>query len=143
MACFKKYKWYLVIIVMLLGSCNDQSAGSIEKEPGSSGPPEKAITIDAPGLRVGGLYLFKNDDSTFYVSKILVLDDFAVHVRTYSNKFDKRPSQLNSDTLKILIGHFPMDKAGFLKDNPELLTVEGVKDSELEGYKIYMEEMNK
>jgi hypothetical protein len=101
--------------------------------------PSETLSV----LKVGGIYISKNKDSTYSATKIIAMDDFAVHIRIYQNKFKTRPSQLSSDTLKVLIGHAPLDKNGFLSDKPELITVETVKDAELEGYKIYLEEMSK
>jgi len=121
----------------------------------NSNPTDKKVSQDnatietsqpaenSTALKVGGLYAIKEKDGSYYICKILVLDDFAVHLRTYGNKFAKKPTQANSDTLQIIIGHAPIDKNGFLIDNPELLKVEKTKDSELEGYKIYLEAMGK
>lgn len=93
------------------------------------------------GLVTGGLYVSQNEDGTFGVSKILALDDFAVHIRMYSDQFDTKPSTLNSSDLKFLIGHAPMAKEGFLLDKPELLKVEKVTEEELEGYHYYLNAM--
>jgi hypothetical protein len=93
-------------------------------------------------LKVGGLYIIRDKDSSFHAVKILVLDDDAVHMRAYSNSFKTEPKELSSDSLDILLGHAPVSKEGFLADNPKLIKVEDVKDEELEGYKLYLE-MNK
>ena len=88
---------------------------------------------------VGGLYTSHNEDGSYGISKIIALDDFAVHIRMYSNKFDTKPDKnLNSKELKSFIGHVPMAKEGFLLDSPELLKVEEVTEPELEGYKYYL-----
>lgn len=92
-------------------------------------------------LVTGGLYISQNEDGSYGVSKILALDEFAVHVRFYSNKFETKPSDLNSSNLKFLIGHAPMAKEGFLLDKPELLKVEKVSEEELEGYNYYLDAM--
>src|SRR5688500_15560238 len=125
--------FYLIAITFLIASCADH-----KKTPAK----DSAISTNKPDdLKVGGLYLLKNKDSTFYFTKILVLDDFAVHLRTYSATFKTRPTDISSENHKILIGHAPLDKDGFLLDNPELLKVEEVKESEVEGYKMYLEAM--
>lgn len=93
------------------------------------------------GLVTGGLYISQNKDKTFRVSKILALDDFAVHVRMYSNKFEIKPNTLNSSDLNFFIGHAPMAKEGFMLDKPELLKVEKVTEEELEGYHFYLDAM--
>ena len=95
------------------------------------------------GLKVGGLYTLTDHDSSFYIVKLLVVDSFAVHLRTYEEKFAAVPLHINSDSLKILIGHAPISKEGFLAGHPKLINVEKVREDELEGYKLYLEEMEK
>lgn len=125
----------LIAITFILGSCTEhKNAPASDKE---------ISTGQTNDLKVGGLYISKNKDNTFYVSKILALDDFAVHLRIYSDTLKTKPVDINSENLKILIGHTPLDINGFLLDKPELLKVEEVKESELEGYKIYLEAMQK
>ena len=126
---------FLIIISFVFGFCNEHRNTTQDESKVS-----KEQTSD---LKVGGLYLFQNEDKTYYLTKILVIDDFAVHVRTYSDNFKTKPNDINSENVKILIGHAPIDKNGFLIDKPELLKVEKVKESELEGYKMYLEAMNK
>lgn len=92
-------------------------------------------------LVVGGLYLAQDDDGTYGVSKILALEDQGVHVRLYSDKFETKPTDLNSADLKFIIGHVPIGKEGFISSKPELLKVEKVTDEELEGYNYYLEAM--
>jgi hypothetical protein len=126
-----------VILSLLLNcACNNSE----------SHPDTSTQTKESPNktdLKVGGFYLTRNEDGSYSVSKVLATDDFAVHLRIYGNKFKAKPTQLNSSDLDILIGHSPLDKQGFLSENPELLKVEDVKESELEGYKLYLEEMKK
>ncbi|PCJ65630.1 MAG: hypothetical protein COA58_09500 [Bacteroidetes bacterium] len=92
-------------------------------------------------LVAGGLYLSKNKDGNFEVSKILALDEFAVHVRLYSEEFTEKPTDLNSADLKFMIGHVPMAKEGFLLGKPELLKIENISEDELEGYRMYLNAM--
>lgn len=134
MKVYKKL-FFLTVIPFLIGSCAEH------KNPSAS---DNTASTDQPNnLRVGGLYLFKKKDNTYYLTKVLVLDDFAVHLRTYRDTFKTKPTDINSENLKILIGHAPLDKSGFLLDKPELLKVEEVKESELEGYKMYLDAMEK
>ncbi len=123
----------LIAILFFFWSCNENSKTS-QNNP-------KTSPIQPDDLIVGGLYLLKNKDNTYYVTKALVIDDFAIHLRTYRDTFKTKPIDINSQNLKILIGHAPLDKTGFLADKPELLKVEDVKESELEGYKMYLEAM--
>ncbi|MFT3822630.1 MAG: hypothetical protein QM731_01875 [Chitinophagaceae bacterium] len=106
---------------------------------------EKQSTLNTTDteLKEGGLYISREENGNYSISKILVLDGDIVHIRAYGNSFSVKPTAISSDTLKMLIGHVPMAKEGFLIEKPELLKVEPVKESELEGYKIYMEEMSK
>lgn len=107
-----------------------------------TGCKNKSTQKDDNNIEVGGLYIAQNKDGSYGVTKILALDDFAVHVRMYSNTFETKPSDLNSSDLKFFIGHAPMAKEGFLIDKPELLKIEDVSENELEGYKMYLEAMN-
>ena len=127
---------FISIFSQILISCGDQKEVSAPTNSESS----SARSTD---LKAGGVYALKNKDGSYSISKILVLDDFAVHLRTYLGHYKTMPNDINTDTLKIMIGHAPLDREGFLLDNPILLKVEKVKENELEGYKLYMEEMNK
>ncbi|HEX7845650.1 MAG TPA: hypothetical protein VF476_07575 [Chitinophagaceae bacterium] len=126
---------FLIASLFLLLSCADNKNSS-----GTEKPVSENQTTD---LQAGGLYLIKNNDNTYSLAKILVLDDFAVHLRIYQDTFKTKPTDINTEKLKIFIGHSPIDKNGFLLDKPELLKVEEVKESELEGYKMYQEAMEK
>lgn len=125
----------LIAITFILFSCTEHKNTPVDDK--------EVATGETNDLKVGGLYISKNKDNTFYVSKILALDDFAVHLCTYSDTFKTKPTDINSENLKILIGHAPLDINSFLLDKPELLKVEEVKESESEGYKIYLEAMQK
>ena len=92
-------------------------------------------------LKVGGVYVSKNEKGKFTVTKILVLDEFAVHARFYNEEFDEIPSEISTNDLTFLIGHAPVAREGFLKEDPKLIATEKVSDDELEGYKLYLEAM--
>ena len=127
-------KIFLFIIVSIaINACDHQKKLSKNEN--------KSTKVQVDDLKVGGLYLFQNEDETYFLTKILVVDDSAVHICRYENNFKVKPIDINSDTLKILYGHTPMDKNGYLIDNLQLIKVEKIKDSELEGYKIYLETM--
>jgi len=83
--------------------------------------------------------------------KVLVVDEHAVHLRSYANKFREQPKDVDPASLSVGglydpagfgIGHFPLAKEGFFKDKPVLIKVVPVKEEELEGYKMYLEAMN-
>jgi hypothetical protein len=131
--------WLLAFNMMALNSaCNNstKSNNSDQKLNASSNNSDSE-------LKVGGLYLIKNESGDYSVSKIIAIDSFAVHVRIYADKFQTEPRQITSANLKVMIGHAPIDAKGFLAENPELVKIEDLKDSELEGYNIYLEEMRK
>ena len=130
---YRRFGLLILITSIINYACNNSSNTN----------PQINTVSTITELKIGGLYITKQEDGSYLVSKILAMDDFAVHLRTYSNNFKTKPTQLSSANLEIIIGHSPVDKKGFLIDNPELISVEDVKDSELEGYKIYQEEMRK
>jgi hypothetical protein len=135
-----KIKYSLsILLFLLLISCNNSDNPSIK----SSEELDANINANSTELKIGGLYVSKNENGMYSVSKILATDDFAVHLRLYKDEFETKPVQLNSASLSVMIGHAPLDKDGFLKDKPELITIEKINDAELEGYKIYLEAMSK
>jgi hypothetical protein len=110
------------------------------------------VSSDVPnGIVVGGLYASRGDDGIFRVSKVLAVDDSAVHVRIYKNKFKAIPENLDTSTLSLGglgdpdgfgIGHAPVAKGNWLASHV-FLKKEPVREDELEGYKYYLEEMRK
>jgi hypothetical protein len=105
----------------------------------------------AQDIIVGGLYASKGEDGTFRISKVLAVDESAVHVRIYKNKLPSLPQNLDSSTLSLGkvgdpdgfgIGHAPIAKEGWLTSHI-FLKKEPVRNDELEGYKYYLEEMRK
>jgi hypothetical protein len=128
---------YTLAFAALVMACNN-SDNSTAKE---SIPVENKTSNPVDDLKVGGLYIIKDNDSSYSVCKILALDDFAVHLRSYKEEFKTAPAKLSSSDLTVMIGHAPIDKTGFIQSQPTLLAIEEVKESELEGYKIYLEAM--
>lgn len=105
---------------------------------------------DNKPIQVGGLYATQDDDGSWRVVKVLALDGHAVHLRSYANKFQEQPKDIDPATLTLGglkdpagfgIGHFPVAKEGFFKEKRVLLKVVPVKDDELDGYKLYLEAM--
>ena len=116
--------------------------GCSKKESASTSPSS---------IEVGGLYATQRQDGTWRIMKVLALDEEAVHLRSYANKFPQQPKDVDPATLTLGglndpagfgIGHFPVAKEGFFKDHPVLIKVVPVRDDELEGYKMYLESMN-
>lgn len=109
---------------------------------------EKETQEDSTGLKVGGIYSVIQGNRKFRIAKLLVLEEGIVHIRIYKNKFNKRPDEidLNSLTLGTIhdpdgfgMGHIPIPEHDFLSWQPKLLVQTEVKEDELEGYKIYKE----
>jgi hypothetical protein len=109
------------------------------------------MSQEAREIVVGGLYSTKSQDGTYRVSKVLAIDDFAVHLRTYANRFEQPPADIDpsiltldsfSDGGGLGIGHYPLAKEGFWSDECQFLKQTVVEDDELEGYRIYLEAMS-
>ena len=118
-----------VLVVMLISSCSRT---------------DDSIVVD-------GYYASKNEDGTFSVSKVLAVDDLAVHVRIYKNRFPALPEQLDTSVLSLGrlgepggfgIGHAPIAREGWLASHT-FLKKEPVREEELEGYRYYLEAMRK
>jgi hypothetical protein len=108
------------------------------------------VVKNSKSIQVGGLYATQNEDGSWRVSKVLAVDEFAVHLRSYANKFAEQPKEADltkltlgglDDPAGFGIGHFPLAKEGFFKDNPVLIKVAPVEEEELDGYKLYLEAM--
>jgi hypothetical protein len=118
----------ICVLCLLIGGCNSNN----QAKPGMSNSNE---------IQRGGVYATKNKEGQYAISKVLEVDDSAVHLRFYNEKFPELPKEIDTSKLTFLIGHAPLAKAGFYNDAPQLIKVEKVSDGELEGYKIYLEAM--
>lgn len=116
------------VLCLLIAVCNSNK----QAKPGMSNSNE---------IQRGGVYATKNKEGQYAISKVLEVDDSAVHLRFYNEKFPELPKEIDTSKLTFLIGHAPLAKAGFFNDQPQLINVEKVSDGELEGYKIYLEAM--
>lgn len=127
------------------------------------------MTKDTRSIQVGGLYAIHDPDGSWRVIKVLAVDDFAVHLRSYANRFPEQPKDIdlakltmgidNAEAAKALIAklisgdindaagfgieHIPVAKEGFFNENPVLIKVVPVKEEELEGYKLYLDSMRR
>lgn len=107
--------------------------------------------VDPSQVVEGGLYYWPSEEDTFSVSKVLVIDDFAFHIRIYANKFDDPPLHVSSPDLSLGggldsphgfgIGHAPIAKEGFLGKPTFFIRQESVCEEELEGYRYYLDAM--
>jgi hypothetical protein len=89
-----------------------------------------------------------DDDGTFRVAKVLVVDDEAVHVRVYKERFDDRPREVDTNDLSLGsvhdegsfgVGHLPLAREEFLRWEPILIKSESVAEEELDGYEMWAE----
>ena len=78
-----------------------------------------------------------NGDKAFAVVRVLVVEAGSVHVCFYANEYKHRPGHVDPKSLKFEIGHVPLDEQGFRNWQPVLLYEEPVKESELEGYRLW------
>src|SRR5262245_32100379 len=90
----------------------------------------RTVAKDDKSIKVGGLYATQDKNGTWRVTKVLAVDDFAVHLRSYANKFPDQPADVDpakltlgglNDPAGFGIGHFPSSKEGFFVDNPVLI----------------------
>ena len=98
--------------------------------------------------KVGGLYSVVDGEGRFRVAKVLALDDAAVHVRLYKNRFPSRPKTVDPSSLTLGsiddregfgMGHLPLAREGFAGWEPVFLMQSSVSEEELEGYKMWKE----
>jgi len=98
-------------------------------------------------LKVGGLYSI-SDEGGFRVAKVLALEEGAVHVRIYKNKFRSRPQTVDPSSLSLGsiddeggfgMGHLPLSRQSFMNSQPVFIQQSSVTEEELEGYKMWKE----
>jgi hypothetical protein len=106
------------------------------------------------GPLIGGLYSTIADElGTFGVVKVLAVDERAVHVRLYGNRYPARPTTIDPASLSLGrltrlpdgrwgppdgpmgIGHLPISHHQFAAWTPELIGVAPVTNDELDGYR--------
>jgi hypothetical protein len=99
-------------------------------------------------LKVGGLYSVNDSEGTYRIAKVLALDEDAVHVRLYKNKFPSRPQTVDPSTLSLGsiddkdgfgMGHLPLSREGFANWQPVFISQTSVSEEELEGYRMWKE----
>lgn len=100
----------------------------------------------ADDIVVGGLYATRDKDGSYRIVKVLVVDEFAVHLRSYATRFQQLPTQVRSADLSMGglgrpegfgIGHFPLAREGFDREERVLVGRESAADDELDGYRIW------
>jgi hypothetical protein len=101
-------------------------------------------------LKPGDLYSVLTGDARggYQVAKLLAVDDQAVHIRLYAERFEERPAAIGSDSLSLGtihggdfgMGHLPIAHGVFLSWEPVLVSREPLTEEELEGYRIWQDE---
>lgn len=100
----------------------------------------------AADIVVGGLYASRDRDGNYRIVKVLVVDGLVVHLRSYANRFRELPAQVRSSELSLGalgspegfgIGHFPLAREAFEREEHVLVGRESVTDDELDGYRIW------
>ena len=120
----------IALLTALVGCGKSSSTAKAAKAHTSTNAP-----------KVGGVYATKTTKGDYSISKVLAVDDSAVHLRMYSDSFPSIPAAIDTSKLKIAIGHAPFAVEGFASDSPSLIVVEKVAEAEMEGYRIYLEAM--
>ena len=95
---------------------------------------------------VGGLYATRDEDGYYRIVKVLVVDEFAVHIRCYATRFRELPVRVRSSELTLGgpdcpegfgVGHIPLARKAFDREERVLVGREPVADDELTGYRIW------
>jgi len=140
-------------ILIILGAvgCPDSRppAESPPAKPPAASPSLERKTVPDAQPVVGGLYASKGEDGSFSVVKVLAADRFAVHLRSYANRFDALPTDLDASTLTLGsiddehfgMGHFPLAREAFERESYTFLKKTQLEEEELEGYNLYLEAM--
>jgi hypothetical protein len=102
-------------------------------------------------IQPGSLCTVDDGDGLFRVAKVLLMDDSAVHIRLYANRWKQRPSLAEIEQTRLSMGsienkeeglgmgHLPLSLKTFAHWKAEPLKVIPVTDDELEGYKLWKE----
>ena len=113
--------------------------------------------LDDPHLVGGALYSVPGSEkATYQIVKVLLLDDFGVHVRLYGNGFSHRPATVAPDLLDtspffslapedagqewpLSVGHLPLLARTFLGMHAVFIAQTDVETEELEDYREWKE----
>lgn len=141
---------YLICLATLSGCSGNDEKTPDPQEEASHADEDASSADESKEIQVGGLYATQGPDGSWSITKVLAVDDVAVHLRTYANSFPDQPTDVDpaeltlgglDDPAGFGIGHFPVDKEGFLQDNYVFIKVVPVEEEELEGYRYYLEAM--
>ncbi len=102
---------------------------------------EKIVKESGQTIKVGGIYATLDEDGSWAIARVLALDEHAVHLRFYTDRFNDQPKDVDLAKLKCFIGHAPLAREGFEKEKRVLIKVVPVAEEELQGYRYYLEAM--
>ena len=97
-------------------------------------------------IKAGSICTIESGDGSYGVVKVLVINDHEAHVKIYKNKYDKRPSKIELNTLSMGsiedkdgfgIGHIPLEREGFDDWKPINVGFEEVSKDDLIGYEMW------
>lgn len=97
---------------------------------------------DTSSIRVGGIYAMRNADGSWKVQRVLALDEYSVHLLIYDDRFVEPPNDVDLARLNWFIGHIPLAREAFERENRILVKVIPVAEDELDGYRYYVAAMN-
>lgn len=124
----------LLMILPLPGCSSDQESRDLTDR--------KMMEASNQPLQVGGIYATPDEDGSWRVVRVLALDEHAVHLRSYTDRFSEPPKDVALPKLNWFVGHMPLDRDGFESEPRVLVKVVPVEEDELEGYRYYLDAMN-
>lgn len=108
------------------------------------------VGCNSPAYKAGDVYSVDTGEEKFSIVKVLAVEPAVIHIRVYKEKFTTRPKEVDTKKLSLGspndpdgfgVGHIPLELNAFKEWEPELIKNEPVTDEELEGYRMYMENM--
>ncbi len=101
--------------------------------------------IRAIEVRAGDVFVKPEEEGGYRVVKVLKLDELvpAYHICVYGDTLRTIPKSIDTSKLHPFIMHLPVAREMLWSGSPVLVQNEAVQEHELEGYKMYLEAMNR
>ncbi|KAA8499270.1 hypothetical protein FVE85_6855 [Porphyridium purpureum] len=98
--------------------------------------------ISATEVHVGGLYARASEhvEDAFQVCQVLLVDEFAVHVKVFLNIIGCALEDIRLGMLSEVTLHAPIARHSFL-EGQQLVGIYQLSEDELEGYHVYVEQV--
>ena len=99
-------------------------------------------------IKAGAICTVIDGDGGYGIIKILVMDKKMVHVKVYKNKYKKRPTRINVQSLSVGsmyddddfgFGHLPLNRKEFESWKPLQISFQKITKDEMEGYELWKE----